>query len=239
MRENVITSRALLAGMILIAGLLLVAPVLAEPPPPARAPLGEREVFIDNRSDKLINEIYVSPSSTDQWGEDRLGEATLEPGGAFRVRLGRMRDCSFDFQVVYWDASREERIGQDVCRARRLAFDGSAAIIRRTAEAPTRRVTLQNLSVRPIVQVFISAADSAQWGDDLLLTRRIDETESVELAYRGDCAADLRIVFANRAAEERRGLDLCATTGLAIEPGWTTAEPVTGITPPRALSQTP
>jgi hypothetical protein len=239
MREHAILSRTLLVGAALMAGLLLMAPAHAEPPRPARAPLGERELILDNRSDKPINEIYVSASSTDQWGEDRLGEATLEPGGTLRIRLGRLRDCSFDVQVVYEDASREERIGQDVCRSRRLVFDGSTATTRRTAEAPQRRVTLQNHSARPIAQVFISAADSSQWGDDLLLSGRIAEAESAEIAYRGDCAADLRVVFTNRAAEERRGLDLCAMPTISIEPGWTTAEPVPGTPASRALTQGP
>jgi hypothetical protein len=237
MPHPVIPSWALLAAVALTAGSLLATPLRAEPPRPARAPLGEREMTIENRSDKLINEVYVSPSSTDQWGEDRLGEATLEPGGALRIRLGRTRDCSFDVQVVYEDASREERVGQDVCRSRRLTFDGSAATMRRTAEAPVRRVTLQNHSARPIVQVYISPADSAQWGEDQLTTGRIGETESAEIAYSGDCAADLRVVFANRAAEERRGLDLCAMPTVSIEPGWTTAEPLPGVSAPRALTR--
>ncbi len=237
MRKHVILPQALLACAALLAGLLLASTGHAEPPRPPRAPLGERELVVENRSDKLINEIYISASSTDQWGEDRLGEATLEPGGSLRIRLGRMRDCSFDVQVIYEDASREERIGQDVCRARRLTFDGSAATTRRTAEAPLRRVALLNRSARPILQVFISAADSAQWGEDLLASGRIGETETAEIDYRGDCAADLRVVFANRAAEERRGLDLCAIPTMWIEPGWTTAEPVPGLPASQALTR--
>jgi hypothetical protein len=31
-------------------------------------------------------------------------------------------------------------------------------------------------------------------------------------------------VFSNRAAEERRGLNLCTRSRLRIAPGWTTAE---------------
>ena len=38
--------------------------------------------------------------------------------------------------------------------------------------------------------------------------------------------ADLRVVFDNRSAEERRGIDLCTAGRIAIEPGWTTADKV-------------
>lgn len=231
-------SARLTAGAALLMAGLLAQPVLADVPRPARAALGDRELVVENRSDRSINEIYVSPSSTDQWGEDRLGESTLEPGRTLRVRLGRMRDCSFDVQVIYDDASREERLGQDVCRSKQLALDGRGAVPR-AANAPLRRLVLLNRSARPIMQVFISAADSPQWGDDLLALGRIGEGESADVTWHGDCAADLRIVFANRAAEERRGLDLCATPALSIEPGWTTAEPLPTPQAHRTLTLTP
>ena len=51
---------------------------------------------LTNRGDLAITEVYVSPSSTDSWGEDRLGETVLEPRKSVRLRLGRMRDCGFD-----------------------------------------------------------------------------------------------------------------------------------------------
>jgi hypothetical protein len=35
---------------------------------------------------------------------------------------------------------------------------------------------------------------------------------------------DIRVVFENRAAEERRGVDLCRRASLSIEPGWTTTD---------------
>ena len=94
-----------------LAAAALLAALLAAPlaPPPAAAqaapqaesrlreaqpaqpgPLGEREVALANRSTLVITEIYVSPTSTDAWGEDRLGEATLEPGRTLRLRLGRL-----------------------------------------------------------------------------------------------------------------------------------------------------
>jgi hypothetical protein len=185
-------------------------------------PLGEREVTLANRSALAITEIYVSPTSTDAWGEDRLGEAVLEPGRTLRLRLGRLRDCAFDVLVIYQDASREERAAQNLCRQRQVAFDGKARS-QPQAALQVHQVLLANQSGRAIQQVFVSAADAPDWGADLL-ARSISVGENGSVTFRGGCTVDIRVVFENRAAEERRGIDLCRRASLSIEPGWTTTD---------------
>jgi hypothetical protein len=212
-----------------LAGLLAGAAVgqaWADQARPPRGPLGERAVTVVNHSDRVINEIYVSPSSADAWGEDRLGDAMLAPDDDIRIKLGRMRDCAFDVQVIYEDASRELHLAQDVCRGRVVVFTGADAQLPPSVLAARHQVALRNSSGRTIQQLFISSAEAAQWGDDLLPDRSLARGARVELTYHGACAADLRVVFDNRAAEERRGLDLCETPALDIRPGWTTADPV-------------
>jgi hypothetical protein len=204
-------------GMLVLAGLLAAAAA-----PPER-PAGLREATVVDRATQAMNEIYVSPHSSDQWGQDRLGNRVLPAGGAFRVGLGRTAECSFDVKVIYQDASGEEQHGIDICRNPRVVFDGSTA-----APAPEsgteHQVVLVNRSSRPIQQVFISPMEANQWGDDRLPTGSMSVGERRALSWRGECLVDLRVVFENRAAEERRGVDLCATPAVSIEPGWTTAD---------------
>lgn len=209
-------------GCCVLAAVLAI-PAYAEGPRPAQAPPAEREVAVVNNSPRPINEVYVSTQTADQWGEDRLGESTLDPGDSLRLRLGRTRECLFDAKVVYDDASREESRGVNLCRTRQIVFDGSTA----TAPPETgseHSVTLVNHAKRPIQQVFISPAAASQWGDDRLAVGSISVGDRQAVTWRGDCTVDLRVVFENRAAEERRGLDLCGTPELSIEPGWTTAD---------------
>jgi len=202
---------------------LLTAPAAAD----ETAPASEREATILNRSPQPINEIYVSPQSADQWGTDWLGERTLAPGGFRRLHLGRTRECVFDVKIIYRDASREERRGVDLCRTHQLTFDASAA-----TAAPgigvAHSITLMNRSVRPIQQVFISPAEANQWGEDRIDQGSISVADRRAVSWQGGCNVDLRVVFDNRAAEERRGVDLCAISHLAIEPGWTTADTLPG-----------
>lgn len=213
------------------AACVIAVATLAANPPPRPAP--ERDVVVANRSDRTINEIYASPSSSDDWGPDRLGDATIEPGKSRRVAVGPGRECGFDLEIIYHDASREERRGVDVCRNHLLAFDASRAVSPPGLDAGEHRVVIVNQDNRPIQQVLISPAESGDWGDDRLLdSLSVGAMETV--SYRGTCLADMRVVFDNRSAEERRGLDLCALGGITILPGWTTS-PTT--LQPTALAQ--
>ncbi len=222
-------TRGRLAGCALAVSLLSAA-ASADIPRPVQGPLGEREVTVLNGSPRPINEIYVSPESADQWGEDRLGEQMLDPGDSLRLHLGRTRDCIFDAKVVYDDASREETRGLNLCRIHQITFDGSTATPPPETGAE-HNVMLVNHARRPIQQVFISPAAANQWGDDRLTTGVISVGDRRAVTWHGACSVDLRVVFENRAAEERRGVDLCATPVLSIEPGWTTADTLPAGTP--------
>ncbi len=184
----------------------------------------ERELSVVNHGQRTMNEIYVSPQAADDWGADRLGDVTVQPGNTARLRLGRTRDCRFDVQIVYDDASREVRHDVDACSTRQVAFDGNHAVLPPGADGGTHRVVVRDASARPIQQVLISSAAAGDWGDDLLRHTSISVGDSATVTYIGECVADLRVVFDNRSAEERRGLDLCQLGGVAIQPGWTTAD---------------
>ncbi len=198
---------------------------LAEAPRPIRAKPGQRDITILNSSHRPIYQLRVSPSEADQWGDDRLGEtATIPPGGSLRVPLGRTSDCQFDVQVIYDNVGQEERRAIDVCRTRIVGFDGSTAKMPPDPFAAARAITLTNRAGRAIRQVFISSPSADQWGDDLAPSRGIAPGQSGPITFRGGCTADMRVVFDNRSAEERRNIDFCADTAVLIRPGWTTED---------------
>lgn len=204
--------------------LLIAAAAHAEPTRPPLAPIGERDVLVDNHSSRAIDELYVSAQDADSWGQDRLNDDELAPAKSVHLNLGRSRECNFDLLAVYDDASREESRGINLCRDHEVAFDGTHLIAAPEALGPPRSVTVVNDSPRPIQQLYFSPPDAAQWGDDLLVTSAISVGEKRRIEFHGDCNADVRVVFANRAAEERRGLDLCRFPELRVRPGWTTSD---------------
>lgn len=191
---------------------------------PVQGPLGDRGLSVTNRSRFNIQELYASPQSAEAWGQDLLGDAMLVHGGTQRLKLGRIRDCSFDLLAIYDDSSQEEMRGVNVCRRREVSFTGALATRPTPPPWPARRVTATNASPLPMQQLFISAPDAAQWGDDRLTQSAMSVGEDRKIDFNGPCRADVRVVFTNRAAEERRNLDLCANPVLRVAPGWTTQD---------------
>ncbi len=205
----------------MLVGVVWVLPARGEGPRPVRGKPTPRELTIVNASKRVVFQVRVSPSDAEQWGEDRLGEVSIPPGGSFRVVLGRIADCLFDVQVMYDNAGQEERRSVDVCRSKAVNFDGAAVVLPPDPFAMARSLTMANRSGRTIQQVFVSSPRAEQWGDDVAPARGIVSGAAGEVVYRGGCVVDLRVVFDNRAAEERRSVDLCKTAGVLIRPGWT------------------
>jgi hypothetical protein len=80
-----------------------------------------------NRSNRLVNVLNVSPSSSDQWGDDLLGLLQITPGSAVAVNLPRGSECRQDVRVIYQDNSVEAVGGIDACAGQQVVFDGSNA----------------------------------------------------------------------------------------------------------------
>jgi hypothetical protein len=182
------------------------------------------EVTIANASPVALRELQATRSDGDPaareaaaWGPDRLG-APVPPGATGTLRL-RSRACSFDLRAVYDDSRVETRQGLDLCRVREVAFDRSGI-----PRQPRRSVVLANRHLGPVQQAFLSGSSDADWGPDRLGGSPLAGGDDTAAEMEGPCEADLRIVFANGSAEERRGVDICETTRIVLRPGWVLAE---------------
>ena len=207
-----------------LIGLLALSAAGQEPGPPGHDPGGGLELVVVNRGGHAITQLYISPATSDQWGDDRLAGMTIGAGRSIRFRLRRPPDCRLDVQVIYDDDSSEESRGFDACASHQIAFDRANASSLSGLFSRAHALMLVNRSGRPIQQVYISPSDADQWGDDRLGEDSISVGVSRSIGYRGPCTVDLRVVFDNRSAEERHGLNLCARPALLIEPGWTTSD---------------
>lgn len=92
------------------------------------------------------------------------------------------------------------------------------------AETAARSLQLANRHLAPVREVHLVPAGGSEWGPGRLGAQALDMGEEAVVGMKGGCAADLRIVFEGGAAEERRGLDLCATPRVVLRPGWVLAE---------------
>lgn len=75
-----------------------------------------------NSSGVVVNELYVSLTTDQNWGRDRLGQGTLPPGASFPVSLPAGKACTVDIRVVYADGRALERRRVETCSIRELNF---------------------------------------------------------------------------------------------------------------------
>jgi hypothetical protein len=86
------------------------------------------------------------------------------------------------------------------------------------ARAEDASFTLFNRGASPIRELFVTPAGDANWGQNRVGGRPIAPGGSFMVKRRadGNCILDIRAVFANGQAEERKGLNTCNIDAVAV-----------------------
>jgi hypothetical protein len=190
-----------------------------------RARPAAHSVVIRNASPRQIDALRVSPSAASQWGADQLGDNVLEAGHSITVPLPGT-GCRYDFRARYHNGAAEEMRNIDICANRQVAFDGSGA--HGAATGNGHDITIFNHTPREIDEIHISAHGDSDWGDDLLADDTLAAGATKQTQYHGGCQQDIRIIYDNHSAEERRDANLCEHTRIEIKPGWTLPDALGG-----------
>jgi hypothetical protein len=174
-----------------------------------------------NRGNRTVKELYVTPGGDANWGRNRLDRQTIPPAGKFAVRLRRDGNCIFDVRVVFADGSREERRGLNTCTLGAVAVGGPETggpqeARAKAANDPSFR--LVNRGAVAIEQLYATPAGRGNWGENRLASSGLpaDTATLVHLAPGDQCLYDLRVVFADHKALEKRRADLCRITDLPV-----------------------
>lgn len=76
-----------------------------------------------NKTGHTIDEVYVSPHSSDNWGKDFMGDNTLDDGEIIAVNFphggGR---CNYDIKVKYHSGSSAEWDGVNLCEYNKISL---------------------------------------------------------------------------------------------------------------------
>ena len=209
-----ILRRGVLALVLSLSG-LAATPVLAQ---------GDPSFNVVNRSGRTIQELYVSSAQVNSWGQDLLGTGVLASGGSFPVRLPAGQ-CVNDIRAVYEGGQAEERRAVDTCPLNEVVFGQGAAAGsagKRGGSAQSARrgnpsFNLVNRTNRTIQILRASPSSDSSWGEDRLGDAVVPPggTHAVRLP-EGECTYDLRVEYEDRAAEERRGVDLCGVANVTF-----------------------
>ncbi|MEO0824283.1 MAG: hypothetical protein AAFX95_00035 [Cyanobacteria bacterium J06639_16] len=74
------------------------------------------EFTLINESSQDVYYLYVSPSSSDSWGEDVLGTDTIPSGGSSVITIDDdMGTCDYDLLAVSPTGDEVEDYGIDLC----------------------------------------------------------------------------------------------------------------------------
>ena len=198
---------------IAVLALLAAAPAAAQPQPNA-------SFYLINKSPVAITRVFATPVGMPNWGQDRLANASIPPGGNFPIRLPADGNCVYDIRVIYASGRNEERRGLNTCELDNVSFPaGRAAAPARSARHPEEdpSFVLVNRSRSPVSELYLSMTGDESWGEDRLgdATLPGGATKVIRLPP-GECLYDLRVVFANGEASEKRRLNLCQTTNLRV-----------------------
>ena len=97
----------------------------AQPTPPQRGapsgPTGNPSFNLVNQSRVAVMEAYVSLSTEQEWGPDRLGNDTVPAGRNFAIRLPE-GPCLHDVRFVYENGQSDERRGVNLCDVTNLVL---------------------------------------------------------------------------------------------------------------------
>ena len=189
--------------------LALAAPALAQNPNPS--------FNIVNRGRADIKEVYATPAGMTTWGRDRLARAPVQPGQNAPVRLPADGNCVYDIRVIYADGRSEEQRGLNTCTMDNVLFPpaarGSAG--RPATDDPSFR--LVNRGRSPVDQVYATLTGVESWGEDRLGDATVAPGQSKVIRLpSGSCLYDVRIVYANGEATEKRRVNLCTITDLRV-----------------------
>jgi hypothetical protein len=76
-----------------------------------------RDFTLENDSLSYVTELYVSPSSSNHWGEDILGVDVLAPGRSVDISFDPTigHTCIYDILVVTEDGSQTRKNRENLC----------------------------------------------------------------------------------------------------------------------------
>lgn len=76
-----------------------------------------------NKTGLTIEEVYVSPSDDDEWGEDVMGKDVLKDGESVDIEFSRKETtCKWDLKVVDAEKDSIEWTELDLCKANEITL---------------------------------------------------------------------------------------------------------------------
>ncbi len=90
---------------------------------PVGAHAAGQDLTLVNRTGYQIDRVYVSPSTTREWGGDAIPASRLDDGGRVSISLPSCpRACQWDLRVEYHDGQKATWSGLDLRAVTRMSL---------------------------------------------------------------------------------------------------------------------
>ena len=84
---------------------------------------GKQDFDLVNRTGYTIDQVFVSPTSSDDWQNDVLGRDVLDEKESVHIRFNRAaKTCKWDLKVVYSDGEEAEWDEFDLCEVSKITI---------------------------------------------------------------------------------------------------------------------
>jgi hypothetical protein len=189
----------------------------------------QNRFWLVNESGRVIQSAYVSSSRVQDWGPDILGASVLPPGNRVWV-TPNFGDCVLDIRVTYQGGGEETRMQTNACNLSQVVFSGRVGAAPGTGAGAGATVSpgavasgnpsfnFVNQSGAVIREIYVSLSTQNAWGSDRLGANVLQPGQQVaiNLPTGGGCLVDMRVVYMDGRAAERRRVETCSITGF----GW-------------------
>ena len=84
----------------------------------------QRDFTLINGSSAVLTHLYVSPSASEQWGEDILGQAVVNPTESVFVYFSNFTadGCGYDILASFSDGGQGKMLAADLCASDSITF---------------------------------------------------------------------------------------------------------------------
>jgi S1-C subfamily serine protease len=176
-----------------------------------RPAAGPVPVTVINRAASAVQHLYITPSESLPWGEDRLGKETLAAGARQVIRVDRTAGCRYDIRAVYSDGDTDIDTDVNLCGSGGLTLTGDKAVsaLRLVRLAARRPVSLFMLYNRTGVEMTQLTAGETRHLDGMT----VDAGDNAVGRFRRDdgCKANLVAELKEGDPVFVEAHDLCAT----------------------------
>jgi hypothetical protein len=174
-------------------------------------------IEINNRSDWEIHYLYLSPSSSSEWGPDQLGNDVIDTNSSYT--LTGISCNTYDVRLV--DEDDDECVLSEIrmCKGSQRLDISSDMLLncqnsgQGNTVASTGTVTMYNATRWDIYELYLSSSNQSSWGDDLLGWGTWDSGVSLDLTTGGCGDYDLKMVDEDNDVCEVTGIYMCGDHG--------------------------